>query len=151
MTFFEDFFLNYWAWFVVALIFLGLEMVVPGVLFLWLAIAGVVVGVISLIIPDMSWEIQLVIFSVLSVLSVFLGRNYLKKNPIQTDEETLNKRGHQYVGHTYVLMTDMENGQGKVKIGDTLWKVQGDFQAKTGDKVTVIETDGVLLNVTPVN
>jgi membrane protein implicated in regulation of membrane protease activity len=40
----------------------------------------------------------------------------------------------------------IENGFGKVRVGDTLWRVKGD-DAPAGDKVEVTGTDGVLLLV----
>ena len=41
----------------------------------------------------------------------------------------------------------MQNGEGKVRIGDSLWLVRGDFEAKVGSKVKVTGSDGVVLLV----
>ncbi|WP_417317075.1 NfeD family protein [Emcibacter sp.] len=144
---FEDIVFNHWLWFVAALALIGFEVALPGVVFLWLAIASAIVGLIVLVLPDMSWEMQFVIFSVLSVVSVFAGRSYLKKHPLETEDTNLNRRGAQYIGHNYTLVSDMENGEGKIKIGDTLWKVRGEFAGKTGDVVHVTGSDGVILMV----
>ena len=38
----------------------------------------------------------------------------------------LNKRGAQYIGREYTLDTPVENGYGKLKIGDSLWTIHGD-------------------------
>lgn len=141
---------NHWFWFVVALVLLGLEMAIPGVIFLWLAIAGAIVGALVFMVPSMSWEVQVIIFSILGVISVFLGRNYLKKNPITSEDEQLNDRGARYIGHKYKLERAMVNGEGKVRIGDSLWLVRGDFDADIGITVKVINSDGVILIVEPV-
>ncbi|RKW19041.1 MAG: NfeD family protein, partial [Cardiobacterium sp.] len=38
----------------------------------------------------------------------------------------LNKRGAQYIGREYTLDTPVENGYGKLKIGDSLWTINGE-------------------------
>ena len=147
MGFLEDFTMNHWTWFIIALVLLGLEMAVPGVVFLWMSIASVLVGGIVLFLPDMGWENQFIIFSVLSIISVLAGRHFLKRNPIESADVTLNQRGHQYIGHTYNLIRDMENGKGKVRIGDSNWSVEGDFEALEHDKVKVIGINVTILKV----
>ncbi len=147
MEFMNDVTLNHWTWFVIALVLLGLEMTAPGVVFLWMAIASAIVGAVVFILPDLGWEYQFIIFSVLSIISVLMGRNFLKRNPIATEDNTLNQRGQQYVGQVYKLIRDMENGKSKVRIGDSNWSVEGDFEAGEGDKVKVIGVDVTVLKV----
>lgn len=143
----ENLVFNHWFWFILTLVLFGLEMVVPGVIFMWLAFAAIVVGGIVLIDPTMGWEIQFIIFSVLGVISVFSGRTYLRRNPIVSEDEELNDRGARYVGNQYTIERAMQNGEGKVRIGDTLWLVRGDFEADVGSKVKVTGSDGVVLLV----
>lgn len=147
MGFMEEVTLNHWAWFIIALALLGFEMMLPGIVFLWMAIAAAIVGGTVLFLPDIGWEKQLIIFSVLSLVSVLVARNFLKRNPIETEDTTLNKRGHQYVGHTYNLIRDMENGKSKVRIGDSNWSVEGDFEARENDKVKVVGVNITILIV----
>jgi len=143
----EKFSFNHWFWFILTLVLFGLEMVVPGVIFMWLAFAAIVVGGIVLIDPSMGWEIQFIIFSMLGVVSVFSGRTYLRRNPIVSEDEELNDRGARYIGNKYTVERAMQNGEGKIRIGDTLWLVRGDFEADVGSKVKVIGSDGVVLLV----
>lgn len=147
MGFLDDVTLSHWTWFVISLVLLGLEMSAPGVVFLWMAIASAAVGGVVFFLPDLGWENQFIIFSVLSLISVFAGRNFLKRNPIESADVTLNQRGHQYVGHTYNLLRDMENGKSKVRIGDSNWSVEGDFEAKENDKVRVTGINVTILKV----
>ncbi len=147
MGFLDDVILNHWTWFIAALVLIGLELAVPGVVFLWMAIASVIVGGIMLFDPGISWEVQFIIFAILSIISVFAGRTFLKRNPIETDDANLNQRGHQYIGQTYNLIRDMKNGKSKVRIGDSNWSVEGDFEAKENDKVKVIGIDVTVLKV----
>ncbi|HRW29265.1 MAG: NfeD family protein [Emcibacteraceae bacterium] len=145
----ENFEFNYWFWFVLTLVLLGLEMMVPGVIFLWLAIAAIFVGGIVYIDGAIGWEVQFVIFSVLGIISVYAGRNYLKKNPIKSEDENLNVRGARYIGKKYKLERALVNGEGKIRIGDTLWLVRGDFDGEVGMTVRVTGSDGTVLLVEP--
>jgi membrane protein implicated in regulation of membrane protease activity len=138
--------IEFWHWWIAAALLLVLEMFAPGTIFLWLGVSAVVVGLLFWIIPGMSWEIQIVIFSILSVVSVIAWRAYLKKNPIQTDQPILNRRGHQYVGRVFTLTEPIVNGVGKIKVNDTMWKVRCD-DAVEGSQVRVTGVDGVVLKV----
>jgi len=139
--------LNHWTWLVTALVLLGLEMAIPGVVFMWMAIASAIMGGIVFFLPDISWEVQFITFAILSIISVFAGRGFLKRHPIASDDSTLNQRGRQYIGQTFTLTRDMENGKGRVRIGDGTWNVTGDFDAHTGEKVKVIDVDATVLIV----
>ena len=46
----------------------------------------------------------------------------------------------------FVLETPIENGYGKVRVGDTVWRVEGS-DASAGRRVRVTATDGVVLVV----
>ena len=111
-----------------------------------MAIAGFVTGSVLLLLPDTSLEMQLLIFSVLSFVSLVLWRRYVGKLPEQTDHPLLNKRGAQYIGRTFTLIEAIENGQGKIKADDSLWKVQGE-DCPQGSKVKVIAVDGTVFKV----
>ncbi len=145
----EGFVFNHWFWFVLTLVLLGLEMALPGVIFMWLAIASIIVGAIVYIDGSIMWEIQFIIFAVLGLVSVFAGRNYIKNNPIESEDENLNDRGARYVGKVYTLERPLINGEGKIRIGDTLWLVRGGFDSDVGSSVKVTGSDGVVLLVEP--
>ena len=145
----ENFEFTHWFWFVLTLVLLGLEMAIPGVIFMWLAIASAIVGGLVFVDASIGWEVQFVIFSVLGIISVYAGRTYLRKNPIISEDENLNDRGARYVGNKYRLERPLINGEGKVRVGDSLWLVRGDFEGEVGSLVRVVGSDGVVLLVEP--
>ena len=61
--------LDYWHWFVAALAFGILEMVLPGVVFLWMAFGAIVAGLV-LLVADVGWEIQFLVFAVVDQWSL---------------------------------------------------------------------------------
>lgn len=137
----------FWYWWVLAFAFLILEMLTPGFFFMWLAVSGLITGLIVWLLPTISLNIQVFIFSVFSVLAVTAWRLYGKKYPTVSDQPLLNKRGAQYIGRIFSLHEPIIDGQGKIKVDDSIWKVHGedcDIQAKvrvTGIRGTVFEVE----------
>jgi len=142
--------LDYWHWWVFGIILIILELFLPGAFFLWMGIAAGLVGLILVIAPDMGWQYQVMIFAVVSVISIVVWRNYLNKHPTPTDRPTLNMRGEQYVGRIFTLQEPIVNGNGKIKVDDTMWKIEGD-DCDVGSKIKVIKTDGAVLRVEKVS
>ncbi len=129
----------FWYWWVLAFAFLILEMLTPGFFFMWLAVSGLITGLIVWLFPLLSLNIQVFIFSIFSVVAVTAWRLYGKKYPAETDQPLLNKRGAQYIGRVFSLHEPIVNGQGKMKVDDSIWKVHGeDCDISTKVKVTGI-------------
>ncbi len=139
--------IEFWHWFIAAVVLITLEMVVlPAVFFLWMGIAAGVMGLLLMLIPDLPFMVQIIIFTVLAVVSLAIHRHYLKNNPPATDEPTLNRRGEQYIGRVFTLEEAIVNGAGKIKVDDSIWKVMGEDMRK-GDKVKVVGVDGTVFKV----
>ncbi len=138
--------LVFWHWLVLGLVFGIIEVLAPGTFFLWLGVSAALVGLLVLAVPAMGWEHQVLWFGVLSVTSVVLSRRYLKRRPIETDNPLLNRRGLQYVGRTFTLEEPIVNGQGKIRVDDSIWKIEGP-DCDAGSKVEVSGVDGVILQV----
>ena len=142
-SFFE---LLYWHWFVLAALMGVVEILAPGVFFLWLAISAFVTGVLAFVAPGIGDATQIIFFSALSVVLVFFGWKYFRRAPIASDQPLLNHRAAQYVGKLFTLETAITNGTGRIKAGDTTWKVEGTDMAE-GTQVRVTGYDGPVLKV----
>ena len=110
-------------------------------------IAAAVVGGLALT-TDISWQWQLVLFAVLSLTAVGAARTYFRRGGDESDRPLLNKRALQHVGRSYPLEGGIENGRGKVRIGDTVWSVEGP-DCPPGQRVKVTGADGAVLQVEP--
>ena len=134
-----------WAWIVLGLVLLALELVVPGGYFLWLGSAGVVTGALAFV-PGISWPWQVTIFGVLAIVIV-IGWTVLTRNRKQTtDQPFLNKRAERYVGHEGIIAEPIKDGWGRLTLDDTIWRIAGPDLA-AGQKVRVVATDGAVLKV----
>lgn len=139
----------FWHWLVAGVVLIGAEAVVPGTYLLWPGIAAFVTGMVAYMAPGLGWEIHAVIFAVLTVLAAVAGRRlYAKLKEPQSQAPLLNKRAAQLVGSVHTLDTPILDGYGRMKLGDTTWKVSGP-DLPTGAKVKVVDADGIVLKVEP--
>ena len=136
----------FWYWWVLALILLAVEILAPGFFFLWMAISGFVTGALVLLLPATSIAIQIFLFSVLSIVTIIIWKFYGKKHPITSDHPLLNKRGDQYIGRVFSLYEPIKNGQGKIKVDDSIWKVHGE-DCDINSRVKVIAIRGTVFEV----
>ncbi len=136
--------IDYWHWLVLGVVLVILEVLSPGAFFLWLAISAGIVGILLLINPEMAWEYQILAFALFSVVSIALWRIYIKRHPIETDQPRLNRRGEQYVGRSFNLEQPVVNGQGKIRVDDSTWKIEGP-DCESGTRVRIIGVAGVVL------
>ncbi len=136
----------YWHWLILAVVMIILEMLIPGAYFLWMGVSAIFVGALMYVFPEMVFLVQILIFAVLSVISVVMYKSYRKKNPIVTDEPALNRRGEQYIGRTFTLEEPIVNGEGKIIVDDTTWKVAG-IDMSAGMTVRVVSVEGSTLKV----
>ena len=136
----------FWYWWVLALILLVIELVAPGFFFLWMSAAGFVTGCLVLVFPATPENFQIFEFSVLSIAAIMAWRFYSKRHPIESDRPLLNKRGAQYIGRVFNLYAPIENGQGKIRVDDTIWKVHGP-DCGLDAKVKVVAVNGTIFEV----
>lgn len=137
----------FWYWIALGLGLMALEIALPSYFFLWLGAAALAVGGIVFFIPAMETTVQLSLFAVLGLVAFYLSRQMMKRKKTQWAEgPRLNKRSAAMVGRIVTLESAIENGQGKAKIGDTLWSVEGPA-LPAGTSVRIIAADGMSLQV----
>lgn len=144
--------LGAWSWWIVGIVLLVLELLVPGVFLIWIGAAAVVVGALSLALWDSAfwgWHVQLLLFAVLSVLFAVVGRRIYNGKGAKTDEPWLNRRGESLIGRTATLSEPILEGRGRIKLDDTMWSVMGP-DLPVGSRVRVIASSGRDLTVEPV-
>lgn len=135
----------WWHWLVFALVLAALETFLPGAVAIWFAVAAGIVGLLLVVLP-MPWQWQWILFAVLGLVAMLVYRNYVRKHPETTEQPNLNLRGQQYVGVEFTLVEPIEQGFGKVRVGDSVWKVAGP-DLPLGARVRVTGVDGAVLTV----
>lgn len=138
--------LDFWHWWIFAVVLIIVEILAPTFFALWMAIAAFLTGLLLFLFPEMQWEYQVMIFAVMSVISIVMWRRYYTNNPIATDQPMLNRRGEQYIGRVITLKMPIEDGQGKVQVDDSTWKIEG-VDCPAGTKVKIVKVDNVVFQV----
>jgi membrane protein implicated in regulation of membrane protease activity len=137
--------LTWWQWIIGAVVLAALETFMPGAVAIWFAASAAVVGLLLVLLP-LPWQWQWVLFAVLGVVAMLWYRSYKKANPDVDERPTLNLRGQQYVGQVFTLVEPIDQGVGKIRVGDGVWKVSGS-DAPAGTAVRVVGVDGAMLKV----
>ena len=140
----------FWHWWIFAAALITLELLLGTFDLLWTGVAAFVVGIIVWLFPTLSWEIQFIVFALLAFLSIKMWRTYFNKNPIITDEPLLNRRGEQYVGRVVTLKEPIVDGQGKVKLDDSTWKINGE-DCDAGTQIKITSVNNVVFQVEKVS
>lgn len=139
-----------WNWVAIGLVLLVMEIAIPGVFLLWFGMGAIVVGALSIMFNNAAfwpWEAQIVVFLILSLVLAYFGKRLMDKGDV-TDEPLLNKRSEQMIGRTATLAEPISEGYGRIRLGDTLWRVKGPDLA-VGARVKVSGVQGNELVVEP--
>ena len=138
---------HHWWWLSAAVVLGIMELLAPGFFLVWMAAAAAATGVIVALIP-IGVPYQLGLFAVLAFASVFAGRVHYARNPVPTSDPNLNARASRLIGQTVVVESAIENGKGRVVVGDGVWNARGpDMPA--GASVVIVSADGTCLTVEP--
>jgi membrane protein implicated in regulation of membrane protease activity len=133
-------------WACLALGLIALETLVPGAALIWLGLAAGAMLVLVVFVPDlpMFWQAVLFVGSSFAIVGFYWTR--IRKTGIASTQPLLNRRGEQLVGQVYPLESAIENGRGRVKIGDAFWMVVGP-DLPQGERVRIVAAESMQLRV----
>ena len=135
-----------WSWWILGLILLGLEVLLPGFFFLWFGVAAILIGISALLI-DWPWQMQVLGFVVLSLVTALIARRFIGNKGGDIGDPHLNARSGRFLGQTFILTEPIVEGRGRLTINDGVWQVRGP-DAPAGARVKVTGADGTVLTVT---
>ena len=135
-----------WHWLTLAVVLIVIEMMAGTFFLLWVGFAAAATAMILWMV-GISWQVQFVVFFVLSIISILAWHYYKKNNPDIDSMPNLNRRGHQLVGKKFNLSHAIINGVGKINANDSTWKVEAEEDLPVGTKVIVTDIDGTILKV----
>jgi len=143
IEFFEA--MQFWHWIILAIVLIAGEALGATGFLLGAVMAALEVALITYIWPDLSWQKQLSLFAVLALLcSVWFWYRFKSFNQ-ETDQPKLNDRAAQLIGREFALTQEMTGGQGKMQVGDTLWRVESETNLPAGTQVKVIDSREMVL------
>lgn len=114
----------HWIWMILAAILGVAEMILPGFFLIWLGLAALVTGILTLLI-GINEPAQFAIFAVLAIAAVYAGRRWFALNPIESSDPKLNDRVGRLIGEVVTVAEAIEAGSGRVRVGDGIWNATG--------------------------
>lgn len=136
-----------WWWLIIAALLGILELFIPGVFLAWMAAAAAVTGLLVAFLP-IALPFQLALFGLLAMAAVYGGRRHYERHPVPSSDPLLNDRTARLIGQTVTVVTAIENGEGRVKVGDSVWTARGP-DAPAGARMRVTGAEGNCLKVEP--
>ncbi len=139
-----------WSWWVLGLALLAAEVVAPGVFLVWIAIAALITGVLSLLLWDscrlgLAGSVRRLRASVHRRRSPWAATSSPRLPGRRTNRCSTNA-AQSLVGRTAVLEKPIAEGHGRVRLDDTIWIVEGpDLPA--GTRVRIVASHGRNLTV----
>ena len=139
--------LGTWNWLIFGIILMALELLAPGVFLFWLGLAALLFGLLSFAFAP-GWQLQILMFALFAIAAVPLWRRLGRTGAAAaSDNPYLNRRSAALVGREFTLEKPIIDGNGTVRIDDTVWRVAGP-DAPAGSRVRIVQADGAHLTVT---
>jgi len=138
------------VWFIIGLIMVLMEFVIPGLIVVFFGAGAWVTAILVAIFPGMVLWVQLMIFTVFSIVSLLLLRRLLKKHFFSDQEGAESEGLDDYIGRKAVVEKAIINGTGKIIFRGVSWDAFADEDIPEGASVTIIDKDSIKLKVKPV-
>ncbi|OGR43612.1 MAG: hypothetical protein A2X35_09385 [Elusimicrobia bacterium GWA2_61_42] len=141
-----------YVWIIVGIAIMSMELFLPGFILCFFGLGAVLTGLLMIFIP-LGVNAQLVLFAVLSIVSLVSFRRYAQgyftgrvsnTNPTGAPMEL-------HTGESAIVTEDIvpNSPRGKVEFNGTSWNADADVEIKKGEKVTIIERHDLTLKVKP--
>jgi membrane protein implicated in regulation of membrane protease activity len=134
-----------WLWMIGGVILLAAEILAPGIFLIFVGAAAVATGVFALLF-GLGLPAQLALFALYTVIAVMIGRRFYANSNTDSSDPLLNDRAARLVGRVVTVVETVDNGGGRVRVGDSEWSARGG-PAAAGKRVRVTGIDGNCLTV----
>lgn len=138
--------MEFWQIFsIAAVVALILEIVVPSAFFLNFTFAGIAIAILSLWVH--SWNVLIISFIVLSLISIWLIRPILLRKKDGKDYKT--GLDGKYIGKTARVIDTVTKSSGAITIYEERWDARcvNDEEIPSGSEVRIVRNDSLILYV----
>jgi membrane protein implicated in regulation of membrane protease activity len=136
-------------WFLIGVGLLLLELVAPGLIFVFFGI-GAWITAAALLGVDLSINAQLLIFATTSLGSLLLLRRSIRKKYMDFSIQGSEESEHGFIGSQAVSLTEIEPGKdGKVEFNGSQWEACSTSKIESRMAVTIVGMKSIKLIVEP--
>jgi len=138
--------LTWLHWFIIAGILMVLEVSTGTLYLLFVAAAALIVGLFNVVV-DASWQTDLLLFGILSAVSLLVGHYVIKPRLNEQTADGLNEPANALVGKRVRALADFKTGEGRVQLGDSQWRAMTNDNIEAGEELVVVGVEGSTLRV----
>jgi membrane protein implicated in regulation of membrane protease activity len=135
-------------WFLIGLVLLVLELVLPGLIIMFFGL-GAWITSLCIILFHPGINLQLIIFIVTSILSLVLLRRYIKTKFFDEDRAKSSALDDDFIGKTAIADEFLKPGiAGRISFKGTTWNAISDVEIEAGEQVKILDKESITLYVT---
>ena len=136
-----------WLWAIGGLILLIAEMIAPGFFLIFIGVAAILTGIVTLVF-GLALPVQLLVFVIAAAIAVLVGRRRYEEPPNVDFDPRLNDPGRRLEGRLASVVAAIDEHGGRVRLGDSEWSARGG-PGQPGERVRIVAVDGNCLIVEP--
>ena len=114
----------HYGWLIFAVLLALGELIVPGAFLIWVSAAAAITGIAVAALP-MTLAAQFLLFAVLTIGAVLLGRRWYVATDRPVADPLLNDRAARLVGQLVTVVEPVSELRGRVRVGDSEWPARG--------------------------
>jgi len=133
-------------WFLIGLVFLLLELALPGLVIFFFGIGAWITALVCAF-TDISLNWQILLFIITSLLGLLLLRKYIRRRFFDKKDEKVEDQLEEFIGKTAKAAENFVNGEGYVEFKGTRWQAICEQPVKAGDNLEIIEKESLKLIV----
>jgi len=134
-----------WVWLIGGVLLLIAEVIAPGFFLVFIGAAAILTGLFAVLF-DFALAPQLALFALYAVIAVLIGRRFYANQSNDSSDPLLNDRAARLVGKVVTVVETVDDHNGRVRVGDSVWSARGD-PAAPGERVRITGIDGNCLKV----
>jgi inner membrane protein len=135
-----------WLWLIGGVLLFILEVLAPGFFLMFLGAAAMATGLFTLLF-NLGLAPQLALFAIYAAIAVLAGRR-VYANRRESPDPLLNDRAGRLVGKVVTVVAQVDEHNGRVRVGDSEWSARG-CSAAVGARVRITGIEGNCLIVEP--
>ena len=149
---FSEFISKPWViWFLIGLVFMLMEFILPGLIVLFFGI-GAWITALCTVLFDLNLNAQLIVFIATSILSLLFLRKYFKRIFVGKEEKAVDEILEEFVGKTVIAEVDCNKGRiGMVTFKGSRWEAMSESDVKKGDHLKIVGKESIKLLVEPLD
>ncbi len=136
-------------WLTIGVLLLILEMLLPGFVLFFFGIGALITFLCSWLFQP-SLTIQLAIFLVSSLVSLFTLRGFIKRTFLGGSTEGTEDHAIANGGEAVIVTETIDPPmEGRVKYSGTFWRAIAEEKIDEGEPATIVAQDGLIMKVKP--